>query len=499
MKRIPLLLLAVLAYSVFFLQASGQPRTLTILHTNDIHASFVPHEAYWVRQTPKPMVGGFKELSFEIDSIRKALPATLLLDAGDVMTGNPITEREFGGARGGALFEMMNLMGYDAWCPGNHDFDVSQENLKRLTSIVKFPTVCANLLPEKGLESLGMVPSVIIERGGLRVGIIGIISQQLYGLVNQNNLVGIRVLSPAETLQKLIDELEPKTDLLIALTHQGFDMDSAMATQVQKLNIIVGGHSHTRLKKPREVNGVIIVQTGSNCENLGELTVTVENHHVTAYDGHLNQLWVRPGRPANELTKIVDFNQQAIDKDYSEVIGTLGDDWVRRPGPNGFGTFITEAQREAAAADVGFMNDHGIRRDVHAGPITKKDLFEVLPFDNILTVFELSGKQLRDVLRYYAEKKPAIQITGLSAEWKRPAGGTVAFAKIEVGGKPIEDDKVYKCAASDYFVGEAQHYIGLAVLKPIFLRQTVFEAVEKAVRKATTIRNAVPYRLTETQ
>ena len=128
--------------------ASCQPKTLTILHTNDMHASFIPHEAYWIRITPKPMVGGFKELYFTVDSIRKALPATLLLDAGDVMTGNPITERKYEDVYGGALFQMMNMIGYDAWCPGNHDFDVSQENLAGLISLSTFHITHIKPTPE---------------------------------------------------------------------------------------------------------------------------------------------------------------------------------------------------------------------------------------------------------------------------------------------------------------------------------------------------------------
>ena len=107
-----------------------QPKTITILHTNDIHASFVPHEAVWVKENPKPLVGGFNELSFVVDSLRHVKPVTLLLDAGDVMTGNPITEYTYGGAEGGALFEMMNRIGYELWTPGNHDFDISSANLR---------------------------------------------------------------------------------------------------------------------------------------------------------------------------------------------------------------------------------------------------------------------------------------------------------------------------------------------------------------------------------
>ena len=155
-----------------------------------MHATFVPREAIWVKETPTPMIGGFKQVQFAIDSIRKGRQDVLVLDAGDVMTGNPITERIYRKAQGGALFEMMNMIGYDAWCIGNHDLDISQENLAGLMQVASFPTLSANLVNDQQKPLLGNRPYLIIERGGLKIGIIGIISQELYSLVLQTNLTG---------------------------------------------------------------------------------------------------------------------------------------------------------------------------------------------------------------------------------------------------------------------------------------------------------------------
>jgi 5'-nucleotidase/UDP-sugar diphosphatase len=485
---------------LLLLVSLASAQTLTILHTNDMHASFMPHEAFWVKSTPKPMVGGFGELYFTVDSIRKAKPAVLVLDGGDVMTGNPITEREYKGALGGALFEMMNAVGYDAWAPGNHDLDLSQANLTALGRIARFPMISANLMNTSREYPVGNRPYVIIERGGIKVGIIGIISQELYGLVNQNNLVGIRVLSPVETLQKYIDELDPQTDLLIALTHQGVEEDSALATGVRGLDIIVGAHSHTRLKVPKMVNGVIIVQAGSNCENLGQLDVTVDGHRVVKYDGKLIPLWARNDRPEAWITTFADSLQREIDREYSEVIATLTGDWVRaNSGQSAIGTFIADAQREAAYAEVGFMNNFGIRKDLAAGPLTKKDLFEILPFRNMLTTFQLSGRQLRGILKYSLEKRPAIQIAGMTAVYKRKADSTVALNDVRVMGKPLDDERMYICAASDYMVGEAKRYLGIEPTNVSYSSQTLFGVVEEAVRKAGRITPMVLYRIDEAQ
>src|SRR5512136_569030 len=98
---------------VVSLQANcGGTKTLTILHTNDMHAQFIPREAFWVKEKPRPLVGGYVRIKELLDSIRALRPATLVLDAGDVMTGNPITDRVYQGAEGGALFAMMDMMGY---------------------------------------------------------------------------------------------------------------------------------------------------------------------------------------------------------------------------------------------------------------------------------------------------------------------------------------------------------------------------------------------------
>lgn len=477
--------------------ARSQQHELTILHTNDMHAGFVPHDAFWVKGSPKPLVGGFKELSFTVDSIRKKDQNVLLLDAGDVMTGNPIADLEFDGAQGGALFAMMDMIGYDAWCIGNHDFDISQSNLRRLTEVARFPTLSANIVDNQGKYPVNNRPYIIIEKDGLTIGIIGVMSQDLYHLVNQNSLVGIKVLDPVETTQHWIDEIKSKTDLVIALTHEGVDEDSVLASRVTGLNIIVGGHSHTRLKRPNVVNGVIIVQTGSNCENLGVLDVTVEDQKVVKYDGRLIQLWYRTDRPVSRLSAFVDSVQQVIDKDYNLVLATLKSDWNRSNGESGIGNFVVDAQRAAAHADVAFMNNSGIRANVSAGPLTKKELFEVMPFRNILTTFQLSGKQLRGVVLHCLKEREGVSFSGITCTWKRNDAHELEIVSMMVDGKPLDDGRMYICAASDYFVGEAKRYIGVEVLQPIYLQQTVFSALESEARKAGEIDSKVEHRIRE--
>lgn len=459
----------------------SQPKQITILHTNDMHASFLPHEAYWMKTTPKSLVGGFNELAFAVDSIRKIRTATLVLDAGDLMTGNPIADRVFKGAEGGALVEMLNLIGYEGWTPGNHDFDLSYANLLKLASIARFPVIAANLVDEKSGMPITKKEYMIIEKNGLKIGIFGIMSKEYYNLVSQNSTKGVTLLPPIKTAEKMIELLRPQTDLVVALTHVGVDDDSVLAASVKGLDVIVGGHSHTRLKKPKLVNGVIIVQTGSNCENLGILDLTVENLAVAKWNGELHQLWYHPDRKT-VVTALVDSFKTEINKEYSEVIGTYEGDGNTEGREAGLGVFLCEAQREAANADLGFMNNGGIRKRLSVGPITKQDLFEVLPFRNILVTFSVTGKQVRDIVLHVINDRPGIQVSGLQCEWKRNAEGKVELVELLVNGKQVDDQATYTGAASDYMMGEAKRYLGIVPPQLTYLNQTVFNAAEKKVR-----------------
>lgn len=470
------------------LPSLSQPREITILHTNDMHAGFLPHEAFWIRTNPKPLIGGFNELAFAIDSMRHARTTTLLLDAGDIMTGTPISDIPYKGADGGALIEMMNLMGYEGQTPGNHDFDISYENFRKLFAIARYPVFSANLIDEQsGLPVTGK-EYVIIQKAGLRIGLFGLMSREFYDLVNVNSTKGIKLLPPVDVAKKMIALLEPKTDLLIAVTHEGVDDDSVLATDTRGIDVIVGGHSHTRLLKPKYINNVIIVQAGANAENLGILDLTADkNHHIVKWNGKLHQLWYNPNRGNTVVSALVDSFKTVIADEYSEIIGTLGSPWNGPNGETAEGHYLADAQRDAAKADLGFMNKGGIRKRLIPGPISKQDLFEVLPFRNILVTFKVTGKQIREIVLNDIEKRPGILTSGIDCEWRRDPEGNVDIIKLLVKGKAVVDSATYTGAASDYFMGESQRYLGIPAPHLTYLNQTLFKAVEQQIREQKII------------
>ena len=479
------------------LSASSQPKQITILHTNDIHAHFLPHEAFWVRKTPKPMVGGFNELAFAIDSVRKTRPTTLLLDAGDLMTGTPISDRRYLGAEGGALMAMMNLCGYEGTIPGNHDFDISYSNALKLFSIAKFPVISSNLVDEASGEPITHTEYEIYNKGGLKIGAFALMSDDFYNLVSHKSTVGIKLLPTVETANRMAKLLAPQVDLVVAITHEGADEDSVLAMRTSGIDVIVGGHSHTRLTEPKFVNGVVIVQAGAYCENLGVLDLTVDHHKVTAYHGVLHELWYNPNHSPTAVTALVDSFKNDIDKEYGAVIATLKSEWNMQGWESGVGDFLSDAQREEAGADVGFMNNTGIRSKLSPGPMTKQDLFEVLPFRNELVKFPLTGKEIRAIVLYDIERRPGIQESGIACEWKRDSNGGIEIVSLRVNGKPLDENASYTGAASDYMTGESKRYLGIDIPNTTFVNETVFDAVLKKVLEEKTIDSKIEGRIKE--
>ena len=330
----------------------------------------------------------------------------------------------------------------------------------------------------------------IIEKHGIKVGIFGVMSSEYYGLVNQNSSKGVKLMPTIKIARRLIELLRPQVDLVVAITHVGVEEDSMIAINVTGLDVIIGGHSHTRLKTPKYINGVIIAQTGSNCENLGVLDLTVENHAVTKWNGELHQLWYHPDRKT-VVTALVDSFKADIDKEYSEVIGTWSVEANSEGSDRRLANFLCEAQREGAGADLGFMNNGGIRKRFSPGTITKQDLFEVLPFRNILVSFKLTGKQVRDIVLQNIRERSGFQMSGAECEWKRDTEGKIEIVKLLVSGKTVEDQSVFTGAASDYMMGEAKRYLGIDTPQLTYLDETVFKATEKMIRKLKNVTGSV--------
>ncbi len=445
---------------------------MTIIHTNDMHSQYAPMKATWVKKEPKPEIGGMVALQYFIEQQRSKYPTSLLLDAGDILTGTPISKIKVHDVYGGGFVDMINLIGYNAFTIGNHEFDEGQENLKKLIQLFNCDVLSANLFTN-GQMFVDKAYS-IYKVGNLRVGVIGLILKDLAGVTAQKNLAGITVADPAKTAQKYIDEIDAKTDLIILLAHEGVDEDIDLAGKIHNADIIVGGHSHTRLAKPIEKNHMLIVQAGSKTRYVGRLTVNVAGDTVSNFEYQLVPMWVDSVKNPNpQMAALVDKYRQQIDQEYNKQIGTLLTDWGQANNTeSNLGDFLTDAVRDVCQTDFAVLNSGGIRKTLAAGPITKLNIVEILPFSNYLVKFKCTGAQLMTLMQTNAQSAVdhshgILQVAGIKYKYRVEKGGKAKIVSAKINGRNIDPKATYSGATVDFVInGQSQKYFGFEPADP---------------------------------
>ncbi len=462
------------------------PTQITILHTNDIHGSYLPQVATWEKD--KPMVGGFTALDYYVKQNRQGTERSLLLDAGDLMTGTLICDKEYQGAYGGALIAMMNKVGYQGWVFGNHDFDKGIDNLTSLMDMAQFPVVCANF--ERQNQPFAREAYHIYDLKGLRVGVIGLTYFPMVGMVPPEKLDGYDSTDPVATVNSIVPQIDSLTDLIIVLSHLGIEGDRDLASRTSGVDLIVGGHSHTRLDTLELVNRVLIAQSGSNCRNLGRIDLIVAGDSVMSHTSKLIPLYTKGITPDPQVAGLVDSFKTEIDKEYGVVIAQLKQDLQGQyRAESNIGDWIADAMKNRMKTDVAFLNSGGIRKNLNAGPVTKMDVYEMLPFDNKVVTFSLTGFQLTQIAEHnigleQGSYQGSLQMAGLSYTWKEEEGRP-RLVEVNVNGVPVESEKVYTACSIDYVAdSNSDKYFGFKVtdIKPtgLGLTQLILEAAQNA-------------------
>lgn len=434
------------------------PAQLTILHTNDTHAHLANVPA---RCT----------LTTRLES-EHPQSDQLLLDAGDVFAGTPY----FSLYKGKADLWYMQYLKYDAMCLGNHEFDKGNEVLGDFVKDTGFPVLCANFdFSKAGALGSQVKPWVIIEKGRHKYGVFGLTTEETAEISRPGP--EIVIADHTAWAKQAVAYFQGKgVNKIIALTHIGWDEDVKLAGEVEGIDIIVGGHSHTvPAVYPTVVNKfaapTVIVQAGCFDRYLGSLSVDFDGNGVVV------------GKPGGQLTaidKAIPDDKTAADKltGYQAPIAALmnkaagstqvaldGEGADVRTRETNLGNLVADAALDKGRyvnAVIALINGGGIRSSLPAGDISMGQVYEVLPFDNYLVGADISGKQMLGALENGLSQVEGVQgrflqVAGLRFKWDGGAapGRRIVSAEVNTidGYKPVEADKVYRVVTSDYVAG----------------------------------------------
>ncbi len=470
--------------------AERPPLKLTILHTNDHHGRF------WTNAEGEYGMAARKTL---IDRVRAEVQAagghTLLLDGGDVNTGVPESDLQDAEPD----FKGMSLLGYDAMAVGNHEFDRPPSVLALQRSWATFPLLSANIY--KGGQR--MFPShTIFERGGYRIAVMGLTTNDTAKMVLPANIVGIEFRKPADEAAKLVPQLRAQADMVIAATHMGHFTDGKsgvnapgdveMARAVPGLDLIVGGHSQNPVCMlmlnvrneaykpgqpcaPDRQNGAWIVQAHEWGKFVGRADFELRNGSVQLIRYQLLpvNLWLRgpgtdktlaaerlPEDPAVRafLQPFQDKGQLSLGVQVGRADEVLDGDRSRvRRQPTNLGNLIARAMMERTGADLGLMNSGGIRDSLPAGVLTYRDLLKVQPFGNTVSVVTLSGAELLEYLRFAARMTAGAGAFPQTAGVKLRINGTV-LESAQIGGRDIDPAGRYRLAINNFTASGGDGY-----------------------------------------
>ena len=479
---------------VFFL--FGAPslfsETIVFLHSNDTHGIYKPFKIK--HKDSESWVGGMEAMCHYINAIREREDHVLYVDTGDIMTGTLAAELKYKNITGGLMVEFLNKLGCDVWCFGNHEFDLGPDNALGLACLADFPTVMSNIVYKKTGELFNAEPFHISKVGEMNVGFVGIMSERFMIEVLKERIADLDVLQVVPTLQSKIPELDKKTDLIVVMFHGKYHEALNVAKNVSGIDIILVASEEGRFEK---VNGVLIQSTLGHQRSLGYLKVEVQDDHVMDYEGKQVRLWVEDGmKPSPQIKALVKQVDEAVGSEYAKMIGTANRNYFYKGNSveNPLGNWITDAMRWKTGADISFQNSGGIRANILAGPITKRNIFEVSPFQNSLVLFELTGKEIKDLLEHDVEKDwDRLQISGLCYTYHpkslKPMGKRIVSITVNGGilvkeGNILHPDKVYSVVSNNYLVGQAKDkYFGFPVRESkdigILINQVLVSWLEK--------------------
>ena len=497
-KNKRLSLLSLISIGIIFLFISlnknttiSAPEKIIILHTNDVHCQ-IDQKKNKDEIVTNIGYAGVLAYKKEMENLHGINNVTLV-DAGDAIQGGPIGTL----SKGEYIVDIMNYIGYDIACPGNHEFDYGMENfLKLSTETSKANYICCNFRDLEGNPILS--PYTLIKYGDLTIAYLGINtpesftkSSPIYFQDENGNYIydfaqGEKGQTLYKTVQKYVDEaIKEGANYVVAIGHLGDEGASeywsskSLIKNTYGIDIFIDGHSHevySEILKNKKGKNVLLAQTGTKLQNLGKITINTKNKKITSE--FISNYKAQDEDAVNYIegikNKFSDVLQEVIAKS-SVTLTTLDPTTHKRAIRNNetnLGDFCADAYRAMVGADIAFANGGGIRADIEEGDITYEEIINVHPFGNEICMIETTGQDILDALEvgaceYPIENGGFLQVSGLSYTIDPSIPSSVVFnergqfvkvdgkyrvTEVIVGNEPLVLNKTYTLASHNYMI-----------------------------------------------
>lgn len=439
-------------------------KKVTLLFTNDVESAYDPIPAFWLDNLKR--IGGIAEMTTLINSIRQQNPATFLFDSGDIFTGSLAKETQ-----GALAFDLMTAMGYDAMAIGNHEFEYGVDIFGWQKNRAPFPVLGANMF-YKGTSHPFAQAHTIIERDGVRIGVIGIMGRDAVSAIIPSFIAPLDVTDEAHAVQRSVDAIRGEVDIVVLLTHQGktapmqtdaesdprlqrdIDADIALAGAVQGVDVLFAGHADAGTPAPviHPQTGTIIMQTYGQATHLGFLELVLDDEgKITGHHGKLVPVDADKFTPDPHIKAILETSRSNHPALF-EPVGRSAQYMSRRYiEESDVGNLFTDQIRAAAKTDLAFVHAGSLRKDIPAGVLTRADILDVYPFVDAVMTFEIKGAQLREVLEQSLSfERGLLQISGFEITYDsaRPVGQRLVSMRYQ--GRDIAPVDQFSAAAPGF-------------------------------------------------
>ena len=472
-------LISLLFFTLCLLVAIAQrPGDIVILYENDVHCAI---DGY-------PVIAGLR------DSLQRMGCHVAVVSAGDFSSGGSIGAA----SKGEFVIRMMNAVGYDAVCLGNHEFDFGFDQLLTMEDMLSAPMLCCNLV--SNTQAGNQVPFtafVLRNLGGMTVAFVGVTTPTTMYTSNPasfkdeagNYIYNFSPATLAATVQRSVDAARAAgAQFVVLLSHLG-DSDGVptsvrVVSQLTGVDAVLDGHDHhiipCRMIPDQKGRLVPLTSTGTLFQKLGMMTISShpDAKQPIAFKLFSTDSLGRKGCISQSVADTVRVIKETFDAMGGRVVATTnvqliaeeGDIRVCRLRETNLGDLISDAYRTLMGTDIGWINSGSIRANIPVGPITHNQLFAVTPYNNTICVIRTTGKDILDALETAVREYPKAegcfaQVSGLSFTFDPSVPSSVVLdsngtflrvdgpyrvSNVQVGGKPLDLQQYYTIASSDY-------------------------------------------------